>query len=152
MQQFILIIGALIIMGTVIDFVLLKNKYNSKLKSLNDAVNDLDENYDNTKCEMQKLIDSITEKLSEYNKTLVNLQKYTKEIEKLSAVIIESQNDISKKIEIIADFFEDDKLDNEKKLEQIHYYISIIKNDIKLNNELLNLEKQIRRQSYGQEL
>ena len=55
---------------------------------------------------------------------------------------------ISQKIFIIADFFEDNTLDETTKIKEIQKYITLIQNDIKLNNELAELLNQQRGQEY----
>jgi len=148
MGQAIMILGVVIVLGAILEFIHRKNKYDTKLKLLQTQINELSNDFDDTSDEVTKLTDSIKKRLYNYKESLMSYKQYSIELENISNTLLEQHNSISQKIFIIADFFEDNTLDETTKIKEIQKYITLIQNDIKLNNELAELLNQQRGQEY----
>jgi len=148
MVQVIMILGVVIVLGAILDFIHRKNTYDNNLKLLQTQINELSNDFDDTSGEIAKLTDSIKKRLTDYKKSLTSLKQYTAELENISNTLLEQHNSISQKISIIANFFEDNSLDETTKNKEIQKYIMLIQNDIKFNNELAEILNQHRGQEY----
>lgn len=150
MKQILLIIGALIFMGAIVDFICLRNKNKAKLASLQAQLDRLESEYGDTSKSIDDLSGSINKRLKDYQHSLVNLKQYTEQLENISNSLLQHHNAISQKISIIADFFEDETLDETAKMKKIKQYILLVQKDIELNNELAETLEQQR--GYDDEL
>ena len=132
----IIIIGVLFIMTTIIEILTRKRKYEQKIAQMQTNLKVLSEEIENN----EKVVDTI---ISKCDKIIADAKEiaaqYDRSIEraiKMMDIIQEDYNGIVRKIEIIANTFENN---GEADAKEIKEYLATIDKDIQLNKKAIAL-------------
>lgn len=134
-MKFLAFIGAAVIMGIIIDFIIRNKKYNQEIERLEAKVVDLEKSVDILSEKAQNICKISENKIEEIKKNSIDLTGIADYITQQSEVVLAAYDSIMSKIDILADLSDDKGLTDIERSQKNKEYIALIAKDFELCQE-----------------
>jgi len=145
LEIILIVIGALILMGLLVDIITRKKSYDKKIRDLKaelsilkEEIKEAEKSADKMIFDSAKLIENAKDLAVRYNQTL-------DDTEKMILIIQNNYENLYTKLKILADTIDGEDADEEN----AQKYIDSLKNDIRYNEEAIKVFKRLCEKNRG---